>query len=294
MNSFASILKERTVLFDGAMGSQLIAAGMHRGDCSEKWNLEHPDVVLRIQSAYCEAGADVLTTNTFGATRHHLEKQHLADHLAEINRTAVGIAREAGPNCSIAGDIGPTGLMFPPMGKADEKSISALVAEQAASLIESRVDLILIETQVDLREAIAALHAVRPLTSLPVGVTMTYNRTRRGYFTMVGDPVEKCCKKLADAGADFTGANCTLAPAEMIDLAGYLKKFSTVPVLIQPNAGQPRVEKGNVFYDISPEGFAAEIGKILKQSVQAVGGCCGTTPAFIREIRNKFPEYFAA
>lgn len=291
MSRFLEALSQRILLFDGAMGTELIARGMTRGDCSERWVLEEPDQVLAIHSAYAAAGADVLTTDTFCATRHHLAKHGLDSRLEAVNTRAVQLARQAaGTGTFVAGDIGPTGLMWPPMGTADESRVADLVAEQASILVREEPDLILIETQYDLREAMAALKAVKKLTDLPVGVTMTFNRTRRGYFTLVGDTVESCMKTLADAGADFVGTNCSLTPADMAPLAELITDLGDRPVLLQPNAGQPRVQGSTVHYDTDPEQFAEQIGPVLDAGVSAIGGCCGTTPLFIRAVRCLLDE----
>lgn len=287
MNRFLEALSERVLLFDGAMGTELIARGMTRGDCSDRWVLEEPDQVLAIHAAYAAAGADVLTTDTFCATRHHLAKHGLDSRLEAVNTRAVRLARQvAGTGKYVAGDIGPTGLMWPPMGTADESRVADLVTEQVSALLQEAPDLILIETQFDLREAVAALKAAKKLTSFPVGVTMTFNRTRRGYFTLVGDTVENCIQTLADAGADFVGTNCSLTPLDMTPLAELLTGPADRPVLVQPNAGQPRVQGSVVHYDTDPEQFAEQIRPILDAGVSAIGGCFGTTPMHMRAVRS--------
>ncbi|MBN1879643.1 homocysteine S-methyltransferase family protein [bacterium] len=287
MSRFLETLSQRILLFDGAMGTELITRGMTRGDCSERWVLEEPDQVLAIHADYSAAGADVLITDTFCATRHHLSKHGLDSSLEAVNTRAVRLARQAaGTGKFVAGDVGPTGLMWPPMGTADDTRVAALVTEQVVILVQETPDLILIETQFDLREAVAALRAARKMTSLPVGVTMTFNRTRRGYFTLVGDTVEKCIKTLVDSGADFVGANCSLTPVDMTPLVGLITELADRPVLIQPNAGQPQVQGSTVHYDTSPEQFAEQIRPILDTGVNAIGGCCGTTPRFIQAVRH--------
>jgi 5-methyltetrahydrofolate--homocysteine methyltransferase len=280
-------LASSIVLFDGATGTQLISAGMKRGECSERYNLEQPEILAAIHRSYVEAGAEVISANSFGATRSNLEKHGLAGRLEEINRSAVSIARSAGPSKAlVAGDVGPTGVMYPPVGKADDGLLEALFEEQVRALLYGRPDLILIETHYDLREALCAVRAVRRLSDLPLGAAMTFNLNRRGYFTMMGDSVEKCCKALEEAGADFIGANCTLGPADMVGLAEDFARHACVPVLLQPNAGQPKVVGDKVHYDITPRDFSENLSKIIDRGVRAVGGCCGTTPEFIRELRS--------
>lgn len=285
--SIRELLARSVVLFDGAMGTMLIAAGMRRGECSERFTLERGELVESIHRSYVDAGADVVCACTFGATSHHLRKHGLEGRLGEINRAAVALARRAaGDRALVAGDIGPTGLMYPPLGSADDALLEELFAEQAEALRESGVDLFLLETHYDIREALCALRAIRRTGDTPVGVTMTFNLKRRGYFTMIGDSVEKCCRALADEGADFIGANCTLAPGDMVSLAQELAVCSALPVLIQPNAGQPKFDGDTIRYDIGPDEFARGVAQILDEPVRAVGGCCGTTPEFIRALRG--------
>jgi len=284
MKSFLEILNSEVLLFDGAMGTQLIDAGMKRGESSEKWILDQPDVVEKIHSSYVMAGARVITTNSFTSTRKHLSHNRLQDRMVELNTGSVRLAiRAADSKAFVAGDVGPTGHMFPPMGKADESLLIDTFTEQIEILDYSGVDLILIETQYDLREAAAALKASKQCCKKPVGVTMTFKRTKRGYFTMIGDNVERSINTLADLGADFAGTNCTLSPDDMIPLTEELSD-GPLPILVQPNAGQPEVRGDQVHYGIDPLGFATSIKDILSRGARAVGGCCGTTPEHIRVI----------
>jgi 5-methyltetrahydrofolate--homocysteine methyltransferase len=289
MKKLLDVIQEKKILFDGGMGTQLIAAGLKRGDCPEQWNIDRSEQIWRIQSNYRKSGADILITNTFGATRHHLQKYGLADHVSVINRKAVTIARDAGEDqCWVAGDLGPTGLMFAPMGTADEQEICDIYLEQLEALLSEKPDMILIETQYDLREAMAALSTVRQATDLAVAVTMTFNMTRRGYYTMVGNSISDCCHSLVDSGADIVGANCTLEPSDMIRLAKLFRENSEAPLLFQPNAGQPIVSGKTVRYPMSIDAFATGIMEIVNTGAQAVGGCCGTTPEHIARIRSRF------
>ncbi len=290
MNTFLESLQNGRLLFDGAMGTQLIAAGMKRGDCAEQWTLNAPETITDIHRNYRRAGARVITTNTFTATRHHLEHTGLQERIIEINATAVKLARDAGGDTGfVAGDIGPTGRMFPPVGDASTELITELFSQQIESLDYAHPDLLLIETQYDLREAICGLKAARSISRLPVGITMTFNRNRRGYFTMFGDSVEKCIHALKEEGADFIGSNCTLSPDDMIPLAEILVG-SGLPVLIQPNAGQPIVEGDTVHYNVSPDDFSRSIRELLNRDIHAVGGCCGTTPDHIRAMDQVIKE----
>ena len=287
MASILDKLSAGPVLFDGALGTQLIAAGLETGACPERWNLDHPDRLLDIHRAYAEAGADVICANTFGASRRHLERHGLADRLEEINAAGVGLARRAaGAGRLVAGDLGPSGALFAPMGDAEPAALEDLFAEQIRALVGAGVDLLLIETQVDLREALAAVRAAKGVCGLPVAVTLTFNSTPRGYFTMVGDQVRASCDALAGAGADLVGANCTLVPADMAGLTEQLCAATGLPVLVQPNAGQPRIRGEAITYETPPAQFAGGIAPILAAGARAVGGCCGTGPDTIRALRR--------
>jgi methionine synthase I (cobalamin-dependent) len=190
------------------------------------------------------------------------------------------------PHSFVAGDIGPCGKFFPPVGDLQAKSLRESVQSQVEIFAAAEVDFILVETMVDLQEAVLAVQVARTLTDLPVAATMTFDRKPRGYFTIMGNTPADAVRQLVAAGADVVGANCTLAAPEMVELAGILVAESTVPVLIQPNAGQPEVVDGYTVYRVTPGDFAAEAQKILAAGVGAFGGCCGTTPEHIRAVAN--------
>ncbi|MBN1550638.1 homocysteine S-methyltransferase family protein [bacterium] len=287
MQPFIERLNKNVVLFDGAMGTQLINKGMKHNDCAERWVLDHRETILNIHRDYVRAGAEVLTTDTFCGTKFHLEKHGLAARLDDISREAVRCAREAAEDKAfVAGDVGPSGLMYPPMGNATDALLEDLFAEQIESLLKESPDIILIETQYDLREALSALRSARKLTTLPIGVTMTYNHTKRGFYTLVGNSVSQCCQAIAAEGADFMGANCTLTPEDMLELAPLLASSAELPVLIQPNAGQPVLGSDGVTYKTTAEAFAKSAARLLVKGVGAIGGCCGTSPLFIKYLRD--------
>jgi len=289
MTKFLDRLAEGPVLFDGAMGSLLLAAGLKSGTAPEVWNAERPGVIAGIHRDYLAAGAEVITTNTFGGSPLKLAAHDLAGRNEELNFAAVRQAmavRSEFPDRTvfIAGDLGPCGKFFPPVGDLDEKSAASSFQSQVEIFAAAGVDFILIETMVDLREAEIAVRAARAITDIPVVITMTFDRKPRGYFTIMGNTPPDAVRKLADAGADVVGANCTLTAPDMIGLAEILVAESPVPVLVQPNAGQPDMVDGRAVYRVTPEEFAGDIGKILDTGPAAVGGCCGTTPAHIRAI----------
>lgn len=281
----AARLGERVLLLDGGMGSLLIAAGLEPGRAPEWWNLEHPDRVAAAHRAYVESGSDIVHTNTFGGNPLRLAAGGLAGRCREVNRRAAELARgAANGRALVAGDIGPTGHMLPPVGTATVAELTAAFAEQVEALVEGGVDLLSIETMSDLREARAALAAARA-SSLPVLVSMTFETRRRGVFTIMGDPLVGSLSTLAAEGATAVGCNCSVTSAEMLAMVRAAAPVLAAPLVAQPNAGQPRVTPDGVAYDASPDAFARDLLAMVAAGARAVGGCCGTTPAFIAAAR---------
>jgi len=279
---------------DGAMGSMIIAAGMRGGETPESWMLENPSKQSVIHTAYVEAGAEVIQTNTFGASRLKLEASDAGERIDPVafNRKAVELARRAlrehgAADRFIAGDVGPCGLFFPPVGRLTAEEAAANFTEQIGALVEAGVDLILIETMYDLREAVEAVRAARRATDKPVIAEMTFEKRPKGYFTMMGDTVERAVEALAAEGADVVGANCTLTSDDMVGLVEEFRAHTDKPLVFQPNAGQPMIERGRAIYRQEPEDFARDIELIVRAGANAVGGCCGTSPAFIRAVHDR-------
>ncbi len=279
------ILKTRTVIFDGGMGSMLIAAGLAPGERPETWNLEKPDAVAEVQRLYFEAGADVVHTNSFGASPVKLADRGLADQAARINRRAAEITRSVCPAGKlVAGDLGPTGKFLKPLGDLDPREAEESYRRQAEALLSGGADLISIETMYSLEETLAALRGVKSLGNVWVVASLTYNRTPKGFFTMMGDGVLKAAQALEDAGADAVGSNCSLGSAEMIELTAALRAATRKPILIQPNAGKPLAVDGAVVYQQTAAEFGAAGLRIKAAGADMIGGCCGTTPDFIKEL----------
>jgi 5-methyltetrahydrofolate--homocysteine methyltransferase len=288
---FLELCGQRTVVFDGALGTELIKRGLPQGDVPETWNRTHPDALREIHASYFDAGADVVTTNSFGASSIKLASHGSEDDAAEINRAAARLAVSARPaGRFVAGSIGPTGKFLKPQGEYDEVEFESSFAAQAAALAEGGADVLIIETMFDLREAICALRAARKAADVPVLVTMTYNKTKRGFFTLMGQSVSDCVQELGHLGAAAVGANCTLASEAMIPLAEALKTASSLPVIIQPNAGQPRIgPSGELIYAQSVEDYVRDVRAIVDLGTAIVGGCCGTTPSHIRALTAALP-----
>ncbi|HMA76142.1 MAG TPA: homocysteine S-methyltransferase family protein [Candidatus Krumholzibacteriaceae bacterium] len=288
------MLGEKVLVFDGAMGTMLMAAGMDSDEIPESRVFSREEDLIRIHSDYIDAGADVIQTDTFGASEIKLSSSRRGAGLDpdETNRRAALLAREArrrsGNKCVlVAGDIGPTGEFFPPVGKMKEDEARGSFARQARALDQGGVDLFLIETMTDLREAVEALRGVKEISDKPVVVELTFSRKPKGHFTLMGNTPREAVEILAEEGADMIGANCTLSSSMMIELAREMRSQTKMPLLFQPNAGQPVLKGRKTLYEQSPESFAADMEKIVSAGADAVGGCCGTTPEFIRLIRRK-------
>ena len=281
-------VKHEGLVLDGGMGSMLISRGLKGGDCAEKWNIDHPDVIQEIHQAYFDAGADVATANTFGASSFKLEKMGIKEGVETINTEAVKNAKAAAkPGQYVAGDLGPVGEMLAPMGSMTVERAKDIYVHQAGIIEAAGVDLFLIETIFDLNEAIAALEAVQAISSKPVFCSLTFNQTKKGFFTLMGNPVEASMQQLRDAGAAAVGANCSLGSDSMIGLAQQIRESVDIPVIVQPNAGMPQTgPDGTAFYPEDEILFAKNIIKIKALGVEIVGGCCGTTPAFIHRLRE--------
>ncbi len=282
------LVKQRVVLFDGALGTMLMARGLSSGEAPEKWNLEKPEVVKEIHRAYFAAGSDVVQTNTFGGNRFKLSEKQLEGDLVRINQRAVRLAKEVcPPGKFVAGDVGPSGKLMEPFGPYDVEEMEKNFAEQGQILVDAGVDLISIETMFSLEEALAALRGIRGITDLPIFVSMTFDRKPKGFFTLMGETPEACVNAIGESGADVLGSNCQFGSREMLDLIKEIRSLARVPVIVQPNAGSPILRGGVTVYEQSPGEFAEDILRIVEVGADVVGGCCGTTPGFIEETRHR-------
>jgi 5-methyltetrahydrofolate--homocysteine methyltransferase len=286
MREIEKKLSTDILLFDGAMGTMLMERGIKAGETSETWILSRPDEIAAVHRAYYDAGADVATTATFGATSLKLSHYKLSDRAAEINRKGAELAVKVRPAGKfVAGDIGPTGKLLKPAGDADEAQLAAAFAEQAKALAEGGVDFLIIETMMDVREAVIALSAAKA-TGLPVFATISFAKKPRGYFTIMGNKPGDAAKVLAEAGAAAVGTNCGLRIADMIDVVALMKAATDVPIIAQPNAGNPETEHGVTSYIDGPEVYGERTPDLIRAGARVVGGCCGTTPETIRRMRE--------
>lgn len=288
MNAFlARLTSGPTLLLDGGLGTMLMARGLARGAAPELWNQERPDVVTAVHRAYVEAGSDAVHTNSFGGSPARLAAFGLAARCEELNRAAVQAAQASGARFVI-GDVGPTGEYLPPVGHGDLAVWRAGFERQVRALAEAGVDAFHLETMSDLREARLALDAVRSVApGLPVMASLTFERKKRGFFTIMGNPLADGLRALAEAGAAAVGANCSLTSADMVDLAREARQAVSGPLVIQPNAGLPEMTVAGMRYAQEPEEFARELAPLAGWGVAALGGCCGTDPRFIAALRAR-------
>jgi 5-methyltetrahydrofolate--homocysteine methyltransferase len=283
--SIIDLIKERIVLLDGAMGSLLISQGLSAGTPPEAWNKTKPEKIQKIHLDYFNAGSDIVLTNTFGGSRLKLAAHKEGRSVEELNKAAVELAIKICPEDKfIAGDIGPSGTFLPPVGTISIKDLEDNFLEQSKYLAEAGIDLFFIETMVDIKEAEIAVKAAKKISNLPVFASITFQKTKKGYFTIMGNTVEQCVKTLQNAGADAIGANCTIGSSEMIGLIEEINQVAKLPIIAKPNAGMPILVGGKTRYPTTPENFAKDIFEIINNQAKIIGGCCGTNPLFIEKI----------
>ncbi len=286
--AFAERLRRReTTLLDGGLGSLLIARGLPAGAPPESWVEDRPDDLRRAHADYVSAGSDAVHAATFGANPIRLSRFGLEGRCEWINAAAVSLARESGARFVLA-DVGPTGEHLPPVGSADAEEWRKAFLRQAGALAAAAPDALHVETMIDLREALIALEALREAApSLPVMVSLTFERKKRGFFTIMGNPLATSLRSLVAAGADAVGANCSVTSADMLLLAREARAAVDVPLVLQPNAGLPDRGPGGLVYAQAPEAFADEMAAVAAEGIELVGGCCGTDPRFIRELGKR-------
>jgi 5-methyltetrahydrofolate--homocysteine methyltransferase len=275
------------LLGDGAWGTMLMARGLKPGACPEYVNLTRPEAVSEIAELYLDAGAEIITTNTFGGSALKLADYSLGERTEEINRRAVEVLRPVIGDCAlISGSVGPCGKLLLPYGDATPEVISESFIRQIGALIEAGADLICIETMIDLSEAQLAIGAARSLSAdIPIMATMTFDATPNGFFTIMGTSVEQAAAGLEEAGADIVGSNCGNGIEKMVEIARTFRKHSGLPIAIQSNAGLPENRAGKLVYPESPAFMADGAGQLIDLGVSVIGGCCGTGPDHIRALR---------
>jgi len=274
-------IKNSVIYFDGAMGTMVQRAGLKAGQPPEIYNMLQPDTIISIHRAYLEAGADVITTNTFGANEYKLKNTGYT--VEQVVEKAVSLAREAADDKWVALDVGPMGQLMAPSGTLTFEEAYQAVARQVKVGADSGADLVIIETLADIYEAKAAVLAVKENCSLPVFCTLTFDKSGR---TLMGTDPLTAITILEGLGVDALGVNCSLGPKDLMPIIEEFLKYSHVPVMAQPNAGLPRLENGKTVFDTMPEEFAEYVKEMVNRGVRIIGGCCGTSPEFIRAVRR--------
>jgi Methionine synthase I (cobalamin-dependent), methyltransferase domain len=274
------------VLLDGATGSNLMAAGMPRGVCPELWILEHPDAIHQLQTAYVEAGSQIIYAPTFGGNRINLARYGLEERIRELDLTLMGYAKKAAHGRAlVAGDVTTTGQFMEPLGNLTYETAFDTYREQISLLAEGGADLLAVETMIHIGETCAAVDAAHAVCDLPVMCSMTVEADGN-IFT--GGNIIEAAAQLEAAGADAVGINCSVGPEQMEAIIHNIRKTVSIPVLAKPNAGMPIIaEDGQAVYQMEPEDFARHMMALASQGATLLGGCCGTTPAFIKALAQR-------
>ncbi|RKM57538.1 5-methyltetrahydrofolate--homocysteine methyltransferase [Butyrivibrio sp. CB08] len=284
---FLEFCKNRIVFLDGATGSNLMKAGMPAGVCPEKWILEHRQVMIDLQRAYVEAGSDIVYAPTFTGNRIKLSDYGLSDEIVSVNTQLVELSKEAtGGKALVAGDITMTGRQLKPIGDLDFEELIDVYKEQIRILVDAGCDILVVETMMSLQECRAALIAAKEVCDIAVIVTLTFEPDGR---TLFGSDPESSAITMEALGAAAIGANCSTGPDRMEDIIRKMASVTSIPVIAKPNAGLPSVdEDGNTGYDMDEELFTKEMKRLIDKGATIIGGCCGTTPLFIKRIHETY------
>ena len=288
---FITLSKDHILYLDGATGSNLVKAGMPSGVCPEQWILEHQDVMLQLQKDYVQAGTNILYAPTFTANRVKLAEYHLEKNMTSMIRDLVAISKKAaestpGHPVYVAGDLTMTGEQLKPMGKMELETLIDIYKEQILCLVDAGAALLVVETMMSLAETRAALIAAKEVCDLPVIATLTFEADGR---TLFGTDAKTAAIVLESLGASAIGANCSTGPAQMESIISEMVSHTKIPVIAKPNAGLPFLdENGTTCYNMEAEEFAEEMEVLVNAGATILGGCCGTTPEFIRQIHERF------
>ena len=281
-------LTENILLLDGATGSNLMASGMPRGICTETWVIEHKNIIQELQRSYIEAGSQIIYAPTFGGNRINLKKHGLQDRIEEINRTLVDYSREVAPEgVYVAGDITTSGEFIIPDGDEEDYTYDTafqMYQEQVRILCDAGVDLIAAETMISINETLAAVDAVRSVCDLPIMCSVTVDAD--GSIFSGGNAIEAAVS-LEAAGADAVGINCSVGPDQLVSVIRSIREKVSIPVIAKPNAGMPTIDStGTAVYHMEAEEFARHMKVLVENGASVIGGCCGTTPAFIKALHD--------
>lgn len=283
---FQKFCEKGPVLLDGATGSWLTKMGMPKGVCTETWAMEHPDVILDLQKAYIAAGSQIIYAPTFSLNPISLKNFGLEQDYMELNRRGVALARQAaeGSGALVAGDMSTTGRMLEPAGVLTYDELYQAYAAQIRALDAAGVDLIIAETMMSVDEMTVFLDAGMNTCDLPLLCSMTVQADGTGYF---GGNVIDAVETLQEMGASAVGLNCSLGPDQLESIVSSMKRVARIPVIVKPNAGLPTITPtGEAIYSMGPEEFARHMKVLYEAGADLIGGCCGTTPDYIRQLRD--------
>ncbi|MHC1696067.1 MAG: homocysteine S-methyltransferase family protein [Eubacteriales bacterium] len=286
MDILNAISSQTPFILDGATGTNLQRAGMPKGVCPEKWILENPEHILKLQYEYYMAGSDAVLAPTFGANSAVLSRHGLDGQATEMNKRLAALtvkARDKTGRGYVIADVSPTGLFLKPYGDASFDRICSIYYEQAKALEDIGIDMFMAETMLSLSEARAALIGIRAASSLPVAVSFTVDAAGK---TLSGNTLEACFVTVQSCGAAVVGCNCSTGPDVMLSVLQKAMGYADIPVIAKANAGLPRQVGDQTFFDLSPEDFASSAAKLVENGVSLIGGCCGTTPAHIEAIKH--------
>jgi 5-methyltetrahydrofolate--homocysteine methyltransferase len=280
------LVQRKLLVSDGAWGTMLQAKGLTGDDCPEEWNVSHPDEVRSVAAAYAQAGSDMILTNTFGGSKVKLAKKGLGGRVAELNEAGARLSLKGAAGAVVAASVGPTGEFLQPLGTMSEADMEAVFSEQIEAILRAGVKAICVETMTAVEEAACAVRAAKKLdASVDVLATLTFNKTPKGFRTMMGVDPAQAVAALTEAGADVVGSNCGNGIEGMVEVAAEFRRHTDKPILIHANAGLPELVGGKTIFRQTPEDFARSTAALVRAGANIVGGCCGTTPDHIRAMK---------
>lgn len=285
-DEFARLCASKTVILDGATGSNLIARGMPRGVCTEQWVSENPQILLQLQREYVAAGSAIIYASTFSANRYSLARAGLQDQVEELNTKLVRLSKEAADGKAlVAGDMTTTGVPLEPDGTMEYGTLFEIYSEQADALAKAGADLLVVETMLGVEETTVALEAAHEVCDLPVMCSLSVEADGSAYF---GGNCVDAIEVLQELGADAAGINCSCGPEQLVSLTRNMKQIAAIPLLIKPNAAMPMIsDQGEAIYPMGPEEFAEHMMRLVDAGANLIGGCCGTSPEFIAALKNR-------
>lgn len=284
---FRTLTEAGTIILDGATGSNMTKAGMEKGVSTELWILDHPDVLMDLQKAYLDAGSQIIYAPTFTCNPCGMKNFGREKEVYDLNCRLVELSQRAvGGKAYVAGDLTTTGKMLEPRGEMSFEELMEIYIEQVKALCDAGVDLIVAETMLSVDETAVAVEAVRQVTDLPMMCSLSVEADGSAYF---GGTAWEAVETLQELGANAVGVNCSVGPDQLEGVVRMMKKVAKVPVIAKPNAGMPNItESGEAVYDMEPKAFAAHMHKLWEAGATILGGCCGTTPEYIRELSSLF------